>query len=280
MKILYSGKPFNFSIFDLENPVMERTVKIVPSAPLRPYISTFVIDEKGNEGSYKILPGTALVVGFQYKGRLSVISNRLTTTLTTAGITGLFDTYKIFKNSTNIGSILVHFSATGARAFFDTPTHELYNGSYSLEELIDKSCVREIEEKLSEANDDNQRISLVEQFFLSRLQNTEPDEMVLEAVRVIKNARGNIRMLQLADELNISTSQMEKRFRAMVGASPKKFASIVRFNAVLNGYQKGKDWCDLAFLAGYFDQAHFIKSFKSFTGLTPEQYFHNPLLRQ
>jgi AraC-like DNA-binding protein len=252
----------------------------MPSAPLRPYISSFIIDEKMDEGSYKIFPGTALVVGFQYKGRLSVISDNLTAALTTAGITGLSDTYKIFKNSDNIGSILVHFSETGARAFFDTPAHELFKGSYSLEEIIDKGCVREMEEKLGEASDDGQRISIVERFFLSLLKNREQDKIVLEAVRLIKNTRGNIRMLQLADELNISTSQMEKRFRVVVGATPKKFASIVRFNSVLTGHHDSNDWSDLSFLAGYFDQAHFIKSFKSFTGLTPEQYFRNPLLRQ
>jgi AraC-like DNA-binding protein len=97
--------------------------------------------------------------------------------------------------------------------------------------------------------------------------------MVLEAIHLINKNKGNIRMLQLAGQLNISASQMEKRFRRVVGATPKKFASIVRFNAILSQYQKSKDLNDLGYLAGYFDQAHFIKSFKSFTGSTPEQYF-------
>lgn len=258
---------------------MERTSHIIPSVPLRPFISSFVINEKVNEGSYKVFPGTALVVGFQYRGRLSVMSDRLTTPLATAGITGLSDSYKVFKNSGNIGSILVRFSEAGSRAFFDTPAHELFKGSYSLEELIGRSRTAEVEEKLSEGKDDNHRIAIIEQFFLSLLRNVEPDKTVLEAVRLIKQARGNIRMLQLADELNISASRMEKRFRAVVGATPKKFASIVRFNSILTEYHEGRDLNDLAFLAGYFDQAHFIKAFKSFTGLTPEKYFHNPLLR-
>lgn len=257
---------------------MERIVKIVPSGLLRPYISSFVIHEKMNEGIYKIFPGTALVAGIQYKGRLSVISNSLATSLSTAGITGLSDTFKVFRNSSNIGTILVHFSETGARAFFDTPANELFKGSYSLEEFIARSRVIELEEKLNEAKDDNMRVGIVQQFFLSLLRTTEQDKMVLEAVRLIKNARGNIRMLQLADELNISASQMEKKFRAVVGATPKKFASIVRFNEIVNECQQGKDMNDLAFMAGYFDQAHFIKSFKSFTGLTPQEYILNPLV--
>lgn len=258
---------------------MQRIVKIIPSAPLRSYISAFMIDEKTNEGSYKVFPGTSLVVGFQFKGRLSVVSGNATMSLATAGITGLSDTYKVFKNSSNIGSVLVHFSEVGAGAFFDAPAHELFKGSYSLENFIAKSRIAELEEQLNEAHSDAERIFIVERFFLSLFKNAEVDTTVLEAIRLIRNARGNIRMLRLADELNISKSRMEKRFRAVVGATPKKFASIVRFNAIINDYRAGKDLYDLAFGTGYFDQAHFIKSFKSFTGLTPEQYRSNCLLR-
>jgi AraC-like DNA-binding protein len=32
------------------------------------------------------------------------------------------------------------------------------------------------------------------------------------------------------------------------------------------------DWSDLALAAGYFDQAHFAKEFKDFTGHTPTGY--------
>lgn len=82
-------------------------------------------------------------------------------------------------------------------------------------------------------------------------------------------------MLDLADSLNSSPSAFEKRFRRVVGASPKKFATIVRFQSLLEQYPLVKDAAELGYLAGYYDQAHFIKDFKRFTGCTPEQFFRS-----
>ncbi|WP_259014147.1 helix-turn-helix domain-containing protein [Emticicia fluvialis] len=73
-----------------------------------------------------------------------------------------------------------------------------------------------------------------------------------------------------------SKSPLEKRFRKTVGASPKKFAGIVRFNALLKNHTDQKTLTELGLEAGYFDQAHFIHDFKAFKGETPEAYFqHN-----
>lgn len=251
---------------------MDRILRITPSPALRPYIASYTIDEKIGEGNYKVFPGASLVAGFQYKGHLSVVANGELKGLATTGITGLSDTYKTFGNSDNIGSVLVHFTETGVAAFFDTPAHELFNGSFSLKDIAAKRIIEKAEDELRTADGDQERVAAVERLFHSLLRPVSPDKMVSEAVRNIKSANGNVRMAKLANDLNISVSQLEKRFRAAVGATPKKFASIVRFNAIISEYKDGKDLHDLAFHAGFFDQAHFINSFKAFTGLTARQF--------
>lgn len=67
-------------------------------------------------------------------------------------------------------------------------------------------------------------------------------------------------------------------FRALfvreVGTTPKSFVRIRRFQSALAGMRRrGRfDWCALAAAAGYSDQAHLIRDFKAFTGLTPAAY--------
>jgi AraC-like DNA-binding protein len=232
-----------------------------------------VISENEKAQSYKVLPGTGIVMGFQFSGKLSFSLEDKTTPLSAAGLTGLMDSYRIFNNTENTRSLLVMFSEIGAASFFNYAMHELYGYSVSLDDLILRSQMDMIVEKLCEASDDLKRIAVIEKFLISRLNYKANDELVTLAVSIIKQNAGNIKMLDLAKKLNISQSQFEKRFRKVVGSSPKKFSSIIRLNSITTASPKKNGLFDLAIDAGYFDQAHFIKDFKSFTGQTPEQFF-------
>ena len=244
-----------------------------PSERLQPFVKSLAIQNAEEKRSYKVLPNTSIVIGFQYKGRLSYLHGDEEIKLSTAGITGLRDTYRIFQNSPHIGTILVMFTETGASHFFKHPMHELFGGSYSLDQLILSSEISLIEEKLAEAGDDFQRISVIEQFLLSCLGDRENDKRISSAINIIQASKGTIRMSILSEKLNISQSQFEKTFRKVVGASPKKFSSIVRIRSAIDDYPVSDNLTSLAYHSGYFDQAHFIKDFKNFTGQTPEQFF-------
>lgn len=249
----------------------------IPRDILKPYIRLLAVSESTEETEYKVLPGTSLVMGFQYRGRLSTIENNTSIPLNTAGITGLQDKFRVFRNSRNIGTVLVFFNETGAAYFFKEPVNELFGESISLENFVNKSLLNEIEEKLSEAQTHQQRIDIIEQFLIARIQPIQADLLVQSAIHYIQSVKGNIRISELSKQLYTSKSPLEKRFRKIVGASPKKFASIVRFNALLKDYALEKKLTELGLEAGYFDQAHFIHDFKVFTGQTPDAYFNNKL---
>ncbi|WP_449437026.1 helix-turn-helix domain-containing protein [Pedobacter steynii] len=51
-----------------------------------------------------------------------------------------------------------------------------------------------------------------------------------------------------------------------------KFASIVRFNTVLDNIDNHKSISEHCYENNFFDQSHFIKDFKRFTGETPENF--------
>ncbi len=251
---------------------MSRFEKFEPCIALKPYIKCFVISESQQGGSYKVLPGTSIVMGFQYKGRISLESGNKPGILSSYGITGLQDEYRIFKSSDNVGSVLVYFNETGVSHFFRNPVNELFSESISLDNFTCQSHLNRTHEQLCEAHSDIHRITIVENFLLSMLKHTDVDQLVKNALRLIYAAKGNVRIKQLAEELNTSQSPLEKRFRNVVGATPKKFASIVRFQSIANEISMADSLTDAAFEAGYYDQAHFIKDFKQFTGDTPNDF--------
>ncbi|MBS1647895.1 MAG: helix-turn-helix domain-containing protein [Bacteroidetes bacterium] len=246
--------------------------KHFPTEQLKSYIKYFVVSENELENEYKVFPSSGLVIGFQYKGQLAAVKDNTESKLTTAGITGITDGYKVFKNSADIGTILVYFTEIGFTHFASHPANELFNLSLSLEDIFDKNSVTEVEEKLTIATTDKQRIKIVEQFLLSQLKDIETDKLIVEAVKLIYQSNGTIRIKELNEKLFISQSPFEKRFRKVVGTTAKKFASIVRFNTVLDNLNDSKTLTEICYENNFFDQAHFIKDFKQFTGDTPENF--------
>lgn len=243
-----------------------------PTERLKPYIKYFVVSENELENEYKVFPSSGLVIGFQYKGQLAIIKENTENKLTSAGISGITDSYKVFKNSANIGTILVYFTETGFTHFASHPANELFNLSLSLDDIFDKNSILEVEEKLAIANTDKLRIKTVEQFLASQLKDIQTDKLIVEAVKLIYQSNGTIRVKELNEKLFISQSPFEKRFRKVVGTTAKKFASIVRFNAVLDNLSETKTLTEICYENNFFDQAHFIKDFKQFTGETPEKF--------
>ncbi|GAB3314548.1 hypothetical protein GCM10027299_02780 [Larkinella ripae] len=250
--------------------------KILPVDRLKPFISHFVISEKTQESVYKVFPTTSLVIGFQYGGKLKTSRNGIETALDTAGISGIADQVKLFSNSGPIGTVLVYFTELGLAHFTSCPAHELFDVSVSLDELFERQKIRDTEEQLAAADTDRQRIRLIEQFFLFHLKEAPADRLILQAVQRIRQTKGTIRIRQLNQELTISQSPFEKRFRKLVGTTPKKFASIVRFNTVLDQLTSSRSLMDICFENNFFDQAHFSKDFKLYTGESPETFKRFP----
>lgn len=248
-----------------------RTYK--PSPPLDRFVKFMTISENHNSQTYSVVPDTSIVIGFQYTGSLCRLTGDATIALSQAGVTGLGDRHRTFTHSGHIGTVLVGFSETGAAAFLHQPMHELFNESLSLDDFLLRSQMDVVTDRLCEAKTDTERIAVVEQFLLARLDVTMTDELVNLAVVLIREAKGNIRIAALAERLHISQSRLEKRFRKLVGATPRKFASIVRLQSVLQTPSEGNELTGIALDAGYFDQAHFIHDFKAFTGQTPERFF-------
>lgn len=246
--------------------------KHFPTEQLKPYVKYYIVSENDVANEYKVFPTPGLVIGFQYRGQLSNIKDGVEQKLTAAGITGITDGYKIFKNSDSIGTILVYFTEIGFAHFTSQPVQELFNLSLSLDDFFEKSRIKEVEEKLTLANTEIQRIKILEQFFLSQLKDLQTDRLIVEAIKLIYQSNGSIRIKALNEKLYISQSPFEKRFRKIVGTTPKKFASIVRFNAVIDQLAQAKTLTEICYENNFFDQAHFIKDFKHFTGDTPENF--------
>jgi AraC-like DNA-binding protein len=252
-----------------------RTQRYQPIEILKPFIKTFMIIESEEGLQNNILPDTTLTMAFKLRG---TITHQAQTAnhFPSSFIAGIRKSALIVNYSKDTLNLLVIFHEGGAAAFFDTPLNEFAGMPLPLNNLVRNTIVCDIEEQLCEASTNKERITIIENWLIARLKYYTPDALVLHAMEKIRSASGDLRIKDLVASLPISRDPFEKKFRRIVGTSPKQFASIVRLRSLIDHYSSDNTLTDAAHRAGYYDQAHFIKDFYSFTGKTPKEFFANP----
>lgn len=250
----------------------------LPSASLRPFIRSYLVIESDGPFVNRLLPDTSLVIAFRFKGQTHFVHDQATENLPMSVVSGLRKSVRLVSYVKDTSNILVLFKEAGASAFFKEPLHELFGLSLSLDHFIPKQKISDTEEQLAGAADHHQRIAIVEQFLHAQLHGAEPDQLISLAIQKIHEAKGVIKIKDLTDALYISPDAFEKRFRKVAGTSPKQFSAIVRMKSITGQRPKNLLLSDLAYDAGYFDQPHFNKDFKRFTGQTPTDFFSTPPL--
>lgn len=250
--------------------------KYIPCDALKPFVKTFLIIESADGTENKVLPDTSIVMSFRLRGEVFLAGQNIKNDLPTSVVAGLRKSARLFNYSKDAATLLVQFGEGGAAALLKEPLNELFEKSVSLDDFAfsrHQIHLSEVEERLSEAKNNRQRISVVERFLVSRLVETERDFLIFGAMQRIRAANGNLRIKDLVKVLHTSRDSFEKRFRRIVGTSPKQFAAIVRLRNLIDNRPPAESLTDAALAAGYFDQAHFIKDFKRFTGQTPQIFF-------
>ena len=107
-----------------------------PGAALRPYVQCLAVQATLATATYRVLPTTGLVMGFQYRGSLACHANGTRTALAPAGITGICSQLRSFTNEPLTATVLVVFKEGGAAPFFRLPLHELFQHSVALDNLV------------------------------------------------------------------------------------------------------------------------------------------------
>lgn len=129
---------------------------------------------------------------------------------------------------------------------------------------------------LSEAKrSPEERIQIAETWIENLLSEKPPvdSSRVDQITKLIIEKKGMVDIETLAGSQGISRRHLEREFKKYIGLTPKYFARIVQFNYIFEAMQaQDNRWVDVALNSGYFDQSHFIKNFKAFTGEAPSQY--------
>ncbi|MER0241927.1 helix-turn-helix domain-containing protein [Streptomyces sp. HSW2009] len=171
-------------------------------------------------------------------------------------------------------SVGVHFKPWGLAPFLPMPAAELCDRPVTVEQVWGRPAVADLRDRLASANGPQEMLALLEAELLRRLAETAGLGLVSHTSRVIAATGGTVAIGDLSTAAGVSSTHLTRRFRELIGVTPKRLARTHRFTATVFAIDPTEpiDWGDLANGAGYFDQAHFGHEFRSFTGLTPTRY--------
>ncbi len=165
------------------------------------------------------------------------------------------------------------------------PEQKLLKFNYSMRELLGKKIPLEdimpmdsfLRGKSLMRKSFGERIHLFEKFIKSL--STENDQMSLVdyCIKKIYLSKGNINVSQLSIATGYSDRYLRKKFENFIGFSPKQFSEVVRFqNSLAMIFEKDHyNVLDIVYENGYHDHSHFIRRFKKFTQLTPNQFLEH-----
>jgi AraC-like DNA-binding protein len=174
-------------------------------------------------------------------------------------------------------AMAVHFRPGGAFPFLGIPSSDLENSYVGLDQVWGRAGI-ELHERLIGAPTMAARFSILENFLLSRPWSSARRHPGVAAAMAAIEDNPSIRMADIHDLVGMSTKRLIALFRAEVGLSPKAYARIRRFQSALRLLGAGRPGARVAADVGYFDQAHFVREFRSFTDMTPTQYAEQRIL--
>ncbi len=255
---------------------------IQPSGILARFIKYYWVMEKSSFESdvcERVIPTGNIDLMFHYRNCFKVKrGDNSTFKQANSFISGISNSYADVTTNGETGMICVTFLPYGACNFFNFPLLEIENQNVNLDCIFGNEP-KEIEEQLCGAQSLTERVSVIENFLISKLSpNVKRDWLLIKSgIELINQSKGQISALILSEKLCVTSKTLERKFSAMVGKTPKQFIKIVRFQNILNIFSTSKELIltEMAYSNGYFDQAHFIKDFKSFSGLTPKDYYTN-----
>jgi AraC-like DNA-binding protein len=250
-----------------------------PHYLLKPYVKCFWILEgviiPGAENIEKVLPDGCMEMILHYGDAFKKMgAGGIVETQPYNFIIGQIKSYIQLAPTGNIGVIGVRFYPNGLSAFTNVPADELTGECVTLDNFFGRDNLHELQLKLPAANY-KMKVGLIETLLLKKLAPHKYDFVIDSIVKKIRHHDGQVDLPTLLKDFKISERHFERQFKKAVGLNPKFFARLTRFNSIMQLMNSNGDTTSisLSYLGGYYDQAHFIKDFKEFSGENPGQYF-------
>jgi len=186
---------------------------------------------------------------------------------------GIKSNYCLVKPIPQMKRVSVRFKPGAISLFTECSSQEFCNEVIDAQLIFGKE-IKMLENEICEITNEEKIKTKIESFLLKKLNISV---QALETINTVNSIYRNplFTKVESIKNENSNYKQLERRFTKYIGLPPKSVIKIIQFNysTKIKYENPHLSLTKIAYHSGYYDQAHFIKSFKQFSGLLPKQYF-------
>jgi len=249
-----------------------------PPDSLKAFVRSFWVlehdfGEDENSYVYRSIADSCVEMVFHYRAQFNELDYAGQPRNWLSGIHFQTDRYTRFEARESFGIFGVYIYPFAVPWLFSVPSEKTSNELLDLDTFFGFKG-RELEERIMTAPDHAVRISILSRFLEECLLKARfRDKTIATAITHVIHSKQLSTVSQLADTFNFSTRQFDRKFKEYAGFSPKTYLRLVRLNHAIKGYSGNKPLTQIAYECGYYDQSHFIRDVRAFTGYHPGFYF-------
>ena len=177
-----------------------------------------------------------------------------------------------------VNTFAVSFYPYGFANFIIEPIKNLVNKETPIDILFGEISAKQLERKMIKATDTTERIEFIEEFLFDKLNDKKTiDNIVKTTIDTLLSTKGSAPINIILKQDLSKRRQLERKFLEQIGISPKQLGKVIRLQTALKILlnEKTENLTNIAYKSEYYDQAHFIKDFKEFTGISPGEFLGN-----
>jgi len=249
--------------------------RIAPSPALTPYIECYWIIGNDDPAPHrqKIIPDGFPEIIFHYRAPYRICLTDTWEQQPLQLFAGQISKHFFLENTGPSGIIGIKWKPAAPAQLFNLHMDAFTDKVVALEAAIGQQ-LQPLQQALSGTTDHDTMIALCNQHLEQLTAGTAGKGTPVDsAVDLLFSKNGMATVADMTAAAGVGERQLERHFKQYIGLSPKFYARIIRFSTIFQLIeQQDPSWAGLAYEAGYFDQSHFIRNFKAFTGEDPSRY--------
>lgn len=221
-----------------------------------------------------ILPKGTVEIIFNFSDKIDYFnpSLQVSKTLPSVFVNGInFKPFELIKTGRQ-EFIGIQLKSIGLKLLFNVSAKEFNNSVYEGELIC--SYLGILADELFCEQTFSQKVEKILLWIRKKIPTFHSQYSINRAQKLLSfNCHHNLTVKKLSEEICLSDRQLRRFSLEWLGMNTEEFICYSKYLHALHLLHVARlKLTDIGLEAGYYDQSHFIREFKSYTGMTPKQY--------